>query len=250
MKKKLVAALACRVGGSRLYGKPLQRLVGEATILDQILDTIQKLPFIETSVLGISEGQENLVFVDVAKKRGIPYIFGDQKDVLKRLILCGRIADATDVFRITTECPFLWYENLESSWNEHVANRHDITVTDGAPEGVNWEIYSMDALNRCHDRGDVRHRSEFCSLYAREHIGEFRARVIRPPKELDRLDIRLTVDQPEDLVLCRRIAEHFKDKLPLVPITDIIRFIDERPLLADLVEPYVDPHRIWPDGNV
>ena len=103
MKKKLVAALACRVGGSRLYGKPLQRLVGEATILDQILDTIQKLPFIETSVLGISEGQENLVFVDVAKKRGIPYIFGDQKDVLKRLILCGRIADATDVFRITTE---------------------------------------------------------------------------------------------------------------------------------------------------
>ena len=36
--RRLVAALACRVQGQRLYGKPLQNLAAGKTILDQILD--------------------------------------------------------------------------------------------------------------------------------------------------------------------------------------------------------------------
>ncbi len=70
--RRLVAALACRAGGSRLYGKPLQNLVPGKTILDQILDTMAALAPIDHAVLGISEGIENAIFVDVAKARGVP----------------------------------------------------------------------------------------------------------------------------------------------------------------------------------
>ena len=245
-----MAALACRAGGARLYGKPLQRLGGEVTILDQILDTIDQISCIETSVLGISEGKENAVFADIADTRGIAHIFGDQRDVLMRLIQCGRAAGATDVFRITTECPFLWFERVDFAWAEHVENKNDITVTDGAPEGINFEIYSMDALMKCHEQGDDRHRSEYCSLYAREHMDDFRVKVIRPDPELDRLDIRLTVDNPEDLVVCRAVFKEFKDQAPLIPAASIIQFLDDQPKLKDLIAAYVDPIRIWPDGNV
>jgi len=247
MSRKLVAAFACRAGGARLYGKPLQNLIGDKTILDHMLDVIEQIPKIETVVLGISEGLENLPFVELAKRRNIPYVFGDEIDVLSRLILCGRIARATDVYRVTTECPFTFFEPISEAWDRHVRNGNDVTVTDGLPEGTNFEIYTLDALQASHDRGGERHRSEGCSRYIREHRSDFKVEVILPPTECARTDLRLTVDYPEDLVVCRRIFEHFKDSAPLIPMADIISFLDKNPNLKDLVSPYVYPDRVWPD---
>ena len=70
MKRKLIAALACRAGGSRLYGKPLQNLEGGRTILGHILECIEEVAEIAEPVLGISEGTENLPFVEIAQAHG------------------------------------------------------------------------------------------------------------------------------------------------------------------------------------
>lgn len=245
--RRLVAALACRVTGSRLYGKPLQNLVNGVTILDQQLDTLDRLPEIETKVLGISEGIANLVFVEFAKARGLPYIFGDEIDVLARLIACGRQAKATDVFRVTTECPFIWTEPMAEAWRRHVENGNDVTTTDNLPEGTHFEIYTLEALEASHDRGTEWHRSEGCSRYVREHRSEFKVEVITPPPELARMDLRLTVDYPEDLVLCRRVYEVFQDKAPMIPLAEIVDFLDANPDLTALVAPFVVEKRVWPD---
>ncbi len=245
--RRLVAALACRVGGARLYGKPLQNLAASRTILDQIVETMAALEPIDGTVLGISEGIENLPFVDVAKRHGLPYVIGSEKDVLWRLILCGRAAAATDVFRITTECPFLYHEALSAAWAAHVEHGNDVTATDDLPEGTHFEIYRLSALEASHLRGGDWHRSEGCSRYIREHRDEFKVETILPPPECRRMDLRLTVDYPEDLVLCRRIFEAARAKAPLIPLIDIIRFLDGRPDLKALVEPYVKPMRLWPD---
>ena len=56
--RKLVAALACRNQGSRLYGKPLQNLDVEKgiSILDNIIDCLQGAAAINEILLGISKG--------------------------------------------------------------------------------------------------------------------------------------------------------------------------------------------------
>ncbi len=244
--RKLIAALACRVQGTRLYGKPLQNLITGQTILDQILDTVERLEGIDGAVLGISEGIENQVFVRIAKERGIPYVMGDEIDVLSRLIACGRAVAASDVFRVTTECPFLYFEPFEEAWASHLANGNDVTTTDGLPEGTHFEIYTLDALVQSHELGTAHHRSEGCSRYIREHRADFQVEVILPPKECARTDLRLTVDYPEDLVACRRIFERFRDRAPLIPLTEIIAFMDDRPELKALLAPYVDGKPLWP----
>ena len=90
--RRLAAALACRVGGRRLYGKPLQHLDIDngVTILDHIVSVLKAIPPIDHIVLGIAEGRENEPFVDLAEAHGIDYIIGDEQDVLGRLIECGR----------------------------------------------------------------------------------------------------------------------------------------------------------------
>ena len=113
MKRKLVAAIACRNTGSRLYGKPLQNLdiVNGYKIIDYIIDSIKMLGCVDEIVLGVSEGIENEIFIEIAKQKNIKYIIGDENNVLQRLIHCGEISQATDIFRITSESPFLYYQS-------------------------------------------------------------------------------------------------------------------------------------------
>ncbi len=246
--RKLVAALACRNGGSRLYGKPLQRLDAETTILDQILQTLERQPCINTAVLAIAEGADNHAFIDLAKQRHIPYVIGDETDVLQRLIQCGHHTAATDIFRMTTECPFLYTEPLADAWRAHTASGNDVTATDGLPEGTHFEIYTLAALETSHARGTEHHRSEGCSRYIREHRGDFQVQALLPEPDCARMDLRLTVDYPEDLVLCRRVFEQLRAAAPLIPLPDIIAFLDRRPDLTALVAPYVKPMLLWANG--
>ena len=245
--RRLVAALACRVQGSRLYGKPLQNLDVEEgiTILDHMVSLIQTLPSVQAIVLGVAEGTANMPFIDLAQRRGIDHIVGDEKDVLQRLIQCGRKAQGTDVFRVTTESPFPYYDVVDEAWERHLEAGNDVTTIDGVPEGCHFEIYALEALEKSHELGDARHRSEYCSLYVREHRSDFKVEVLPIPPQLERLDLRLTVDNPEDLVLCRRVYAHLKHKAPRLPLAEIIEFVDSHPELQALVAPFVVGQRIW-----
>ena len=243
--RRLVAALACRNNGTRLYGKPMQNLLDGVSILDQIIQSLKSFEIIDEIVLGISEGAANKVFADVAQRHNVSYLYGDAQDVLMRLIQCGKVGNATDVFRITTECPWIEYDLVEPMWQKHIQNSNDITVCDRLPEGLNFEIYTLESLEKSHAKGSAKDRSEYCSNYPRTHPDEFKIEVILPPEELRRLDLRITVDNPEDLILCRAIAKAHKDSMPLVATRDIIRFLDSRPDLKALVSPYVVPEPLW-----
>ncbi len=242
MTRRLVAAIACRNQGSRLYGKPLQNLDVErgVRILDHIVACLRTIPCIETIVLGISEGVENEVYRAIADEQALPYIVGDQKDVLRRLIQCGERAGATDVFRVTSESPFLFYEPVEELWARHRDERADATLLWNIIDGAGCEIYTLDTLRASHERGDARHRSELCSLYVREHPDEFNVIRYDPPVELTRKDVRLTVDYPEDLVVCRAVYAAFRASAPRIPVTDIVRHLDRHPELLALIAPYTE----------
>lgn len=241
MARKLVAALACRNQGSRLYGKPLQNLDidGGVSILSHMVQWIRTVSVVDDIVLGISEGSHNVCFVDFAKEHGLSYIIGDEHDVLARLIQCGRKANATDILRLTTESPFTYFEAIDEAWVKHVSQGYDCSFLDNLPDGSGFELHVLDKLAYAHEQGQRKHRSELCSLYIRENKDKFKIQYVEIPSALRRLDIRLTVDYPEDLVFCRRIYQEFKSLAPRIPLDKIIAFIDENPELKKLVDPFV-----------
>jgi len=242
MKRRLVAALACRNQGSRLYGKPLQRLevAKGVRIIDNIIDCLKTVESIDEIVLGISEGIDNVVFTEIAAEKGLRHIVGDGIDVLSRLISCAELADATDVFRITSESPFLYFEEVEEVWRQHQAQNADASFMWNIIDGSGFEFYTVGALKASHERGNSRHRSELCSLYVREHQDEFRILKFEPPPGLIRKDIRLTVDYPEDLIVCRAVYGALQDSAPRISVHDIVRYIDQHPELIEVLAPYTN----------
>lgn len=242
MKRRLVAAIACRNQGARLYGKPLQNLNVEHSIriLDNIIDCLRTLPCIDEIVLGISEGVENEVFKRVAEEKGLRYVVGDQIDVLARLVACGQLAGATDIFRVTSESPFLYFEPVEVLWQSHQAVGADATFMDEIIDGCGFEIISLSAMEVSHARGERKHRSELCTLYIREHPQDFKIHKATPPAELIRKDLRLTVDNPEDLAVCRIVYGVFKNSAPRLSVPEIVKFLDANPRLIELIAPYTE----------
>ena len=133
--KKLIACLACRNSGSRLYGKPLQNLdiKNNISILDYIISYLKKSRSIDEIVLGVAEGTENDVYHSIAKKHNISSISGDEKDVLSRLIKCCKHVNGTDVFRVTSESPFCLYEYIDNVWLNHREKNFDLSTIDNVP---------------------------------------------------------------------------------------------------------------------
>jgi spore coat polysaccharide biosynthesis protein SpsF len=240
--RKLVAAIACRNNGSRLYGKPLQNLdvVKQVTILDNIISCLKSLNVIDEIVLGISLGNDNVSYVDYAKKNQLNYILGDEKDVLSRLISCGNKANATDIFRVTSESPFLYFDEVVNLWKHYVDSQLDAIFMDEIIDGCGFEIISLEALKKSHNYGNERHRSELCSLYIRENINEFNVEKVFPPGSLIRKDLRLTVDNPEDLVVCRAVYQHFKKYAPQIPLFEVVKYLDLNSNLKDLIFPLTE----------
>tara|TARA_Y100000816_G_C26089686_1_gene575644 strand:+ start:1239 stop:1988 length:750 start_codon:yes stop_codon:yes gene_type:complete len=240
--RKLVVALACRNKGSRLYGKPLQNLDinNGVTILDNILTCLSSFDCIDSIVLGIAQGDENLDFVDYARNKNLKYIIGDEIDVLSRLIQCGKLVDATDIFRTTSESPFPYFEMINTVWDNHTKNDNDATFLDEIIDGCGMEIIKLNALQESHKKGKSKHRSELCTLYIRENENDYKIEKLLPPKELIRKDLRLTVDNPEDLVVCRAIYNEFKEEAPMVPIIEAVKFLDKNKSLKKLIAPFCE----------
>ena len=241
MTRRLVAALACRNRSTRLYGKPVQNLDVESgvRIIDNIISCLQQLGVVDEIVLGISEGIDNQNFFGIAEEKGLRYVVGDEEDVLGRLIACAKLADATDIFRVTPESPFLYFEPIKEAWDRCKDEGADALFYDDVIDGCGFEIMSLAALEEAHLWG-TKHHLEHCSLYLRENHAKYKIIRLSAPAELQRRDLRLTVDNPEDLALCRTIYSAFKDQAPTIKVHDIVTFLDANPSLIALAAPFTE----------
>jgi len=241
-ERRLVAVLACRNGGSRLYGKPLQRLDVNSgwCILDQVIQNLRKLAPIQSIVLAVSRGIDNYVYSDYASRNNLPYIVGDEVDVLARLLQGLRFSSGTDLFRVTTESPFLCWQIVESAWNNHVTYSYDATFLDDIIDGCGFEIITNSCLQESWNRGDSRHRSEMCSLFIRQNSAKYKIHKLDCPASLRRHDLRLTVDYPEDLIVARAVYQHLvgTGNVSSYELHDIVQYLDANQELVRLVSPF------------
>ena len=240
--RKLVACLACRNEGSRLFAKPLQNLdiKKNVTIIQYIIDSLKKVKEIDEIVLAISDKKVNSIYKDIAKQNNIKFIYGSDENVLLRLIKSCTSVNGTDIFRVTTESPFLMYEEVERAWKIHKKDGNDLTAIDKVPDGSGFEIIKLEAYKKSNKFGKKKHKSEYCSLFIRENKKNFKIYKLIVNKFFLRTDIRLTAYYPEDLILLRNIYNKFKKFYPKIPLRKIIKYLDKNPNLHKIVAKYVE----------
>jgi len=224
------ALLACRVTGSRLHGKPVQNLTPDGPmIIESLVSYLKEVKSIRKIALCIAEGNENLVFQNIAEEKGLPYMFGPEDDVLKRLIKAGDYFDTDVVFRITSEGPFVLHDYADQLIKEFINGGYDWGTLDQSPEGTGYELIKLDALKKSHINGTERNRSELVTSYICENQKEFKMLFMEIDSKLQRPEVRLTVDYAEDLIFCQKVYRELKEPGKLIKIQDIINFWDSNP---------------------
>ena len=250
-RRRLVAVIPCRAGSRRLYGKPLQYLDVEArlTVLEHLVAILKTTSAVGEISLAIASGEENVPFVRIAEKHGLTHSWGDEVDALGRILACGRLTCATDLLRVTSECPFLYFDALEPAWNSHRRDACDVTVVDDLPDGCGFQICRFEVLEISHKEGSNSDRTAWIGRFSRRHRDRFRIVMVPAPPDLRRRDLRLTVDYPEDLVVCRNVYDAFRDFSPLIPVERIIGFLDGSPDLKALVASFGPYRSPWEHGG-
>lgn len=231
--KKIAAVIACRVESSRLFAKPIQS-IGDYTILEFLVKQIQKSSKINDIVLAISEKPGNEIFVKFAREKKLKYILGDDIDVLKRLIDGAKHVNADIVFRVTSENPYIYWEAIDSTITKHIQGNFDYSTVLPLPLGSSFEIINRKALEISYKFGKKRHRSEHADLYIFENKKRFKINVVKPEKDMQKPELRLTVDTPQDLILAQIIFQALGKKGTLIHLKKIIKFLEENQHLAEI----------------
>jgi spore coat polysaccharide biosynthesis protein SpsF len=244
LTRRLVAALPCRCASTRLWGKPLQPLAPGLPIVAHLARSLRQFACVRDVALAIAQGPGMDALIDLAEREQLQYCVGSEADVLARVIATARAAGATDVLRKTSEDPFFDIDMLAPAWLRHVQGGNDVTALDHTPEGAAFELFTLAALERCHALGNAEDR-EHIANYARFHQGELAVEILQPAPECRRLDLRLTVDNPEDLIVCRTVFAELGGAQRMLPLHEIVAFLDAHPQLTELVRPFVHPHPTW-----
>ena len=237
MDDHCVAILACRVQGSRLYGKPLQHLInGGITVLESLIEQIKVAKSVKKIALAISEEKDNWGFIELAKKHSLPYVLGDQHDVLKRIIQAAELLNAKYILRSTSECPFILGDYIDSLFKDFILGDYDRASYEDTPEGTGFELVKTKALVKSHKEGSDKHRSELVTSYIFENQDKFNLLNMKLPEHLRRPEVRLTVDYAEDLIFCQHVYRALNKDGKLINVEDIIKFWDANPELRKPME--------------
>lgn len=232
---KVLIAVSARMRSERCPGKALAPLAGKP-LLEHLIERLCSLGGNSPVVLATSVAAENDVLVETAEACGIRSFRGDENDVLGRHLALAEAFGVEHVVRVTGDNPLTDLPLIEDLVATHLEADADYTYVPGDAllMGILSEVISRRALEMSHRDGDDRHRSELVTLYIKENPRQFRVVRAELPSELYRPEYRLTVDEPDDLVLMERIFDKLYRSGEVLQTIDAIRLLDEAPELAEI----------------
>ena len=238
MKNTFDAILPCRMTSTRLYGKPLQYIdiKNKITIIEYLVKYLKKCKYLDKIILAIADTKGNDILAEIALKNNWEFIFGDEVDMLGRMIKAADHYGSKTIIQGSTESPFMYNDNIDQVFLNHIENKYDISKTDYLPDGAGYTIFKTDALRLSHRDGNSQHRSELVSSYIFDNQDKFKINSTHPKEILKRSDIRITVDYPEDLVFCRKIYTDLNGEDQLIKISNIINYWDNNYEIRKSVE--------------
>jgi spore coat polysaccharide biosynthesis protein SpsF len=201
---RLVAVVQARLGSQRLPGKVLLPL-GERSLVAHLVGSLQSVAGLDEIVLAVPRGDDALVAAGAAL--GVEVVQGSRQDVLARYALASVRTGADAVVRVTADCPLLDPDLVSLAVADYRREPCDYLTLEGYPRGTgDVEIASAEAIWWAHRDAE--------DLFEREHVMPhlvrrpelFRCRTLPAPVPLNRPDLRVCVDQQEDLDLVRRLV--------------------------------------------
>ena len=229
---KTAAIIQARMGSTRLPGKVLAEVVGQP-VLFHVVNRARRARTLDGVIVATSDSQADDVVSQFCREVGVACFRGSEADVLDRYYQAARHFDIATIVRLTADCPLLdplvvdrVVLAFETGGCDFVSN----TLERSFPDGLDTEVFSLDALERTWREAQWASEREHVTPYIEKHPELFRLGNVKDDDDFSAL--RWTVDEPEDLEFVRAVYGHLGSK-PF-GMADVVALLQTHPELSKI----------------
>lgn len=202
---RTIAIIQSRMNSARLPSKAVAPIAGKP-MLAHVLERALAIRGLAGVALATSVNERDDPIADLGLRTGCCLVYrGDEHDVLGRFKEAAAWTRAERVMRITGDCPLVCVDVCEAvlaladaePWWPFVSND---TLISGYPDGVDVELFRMDALRDAHRLAMAHSDREHVTRWMRRHLV---CQTVHAPGRWTHL--KWSVDCAEDLARVRRI---------------------------------------------
>ena len=227
--------IQARMESERLPGKVYKKIL-DKRLLEHVILRVKKAKLIKKVVVAVPDTKENSVLLPLIKKNQAKFYLGSLKNVLLRYIEAAEKFQIDPIIRITADCPLIDPLLIDESVKEYkkIKKKPDYFFIEGYPRGLgDIEFLTLKALKKSIQlTKDLYHLEEVMSFIL-EKPGLFDMKIIKSSSNFFRPEFRLCVDEKPDLILVRKIFEHFKPR-EYFTAKEIIKYLDKNPELVNI----------------
>ena len=232
---KIVAIVQARMGSTRLPGKVMKKIAGMPAI-EILLKRLNHSELIDEICVATSHNVENDELCQLVGKLGYRVVRGSESDVLQRFLDAANATTADAIVRITGDCPVVDPELVDrviglflNSNVDYVSNIDPPTFPDGLDVEVFTKRVLMEAEQHAKSQFDREHVTPFVRNggYSKLNLSNIR----------DTSDLRLTLDEQDDLSVLRKVFENFSPDI-YFNMTQIENYLRENMHLTKLNSAY------------
>lgn len=226
--------IQARMGSTRLPGKILKPFYGGKTLLETLLDNLEKVEGVKV-IIATSINENNDQLEAFLHKKGKLVFRGSENDVLDRFIKAAEANNVDGIVRICSDNPFMdWHgvtqlvEKAKTSDADYIGFRINRKPSILTHFGFWGEFVRLTALKRVAEttaKGTPAHEHVTYHLYT--HPNEYKCEWISGPDFLEgRDDIRLTIDTSDDLVNALKVYSDLKEQDENFTLKNVVEYLD------------------------
>jgi len=235
-KGKVVASIEARVGSTRLPGKVMKEIIGKP-MLELMIERVKKAHLIDEIVVATSTNPRDDVIEELANRLKVKCFRGSEDDVLDRVLRAVQKYNGRHIVELWGDTPLIDPLIIDGAIQYYFQNNFDCVATclnKTFPWGMSLLVFPRRILEEISLITNDRVDRENVSNYIYEHPDKYKIGHLPCPPELNRPEIRLTVDELCDFELVKIIFRNLSPSNPFFSTLDIIKFIDANPYLKDI----------------
>jgi len=230
---KIITIIQARMGSTRLPGKVMLDLCGK-TVLARVVERVRRSRLAGEVVVATTTQPADDRVVGECVRLEATFFRGSESDVLDRYYLAAKQSGADAIVRICSDCALIDPEIIDrtiQSFLDEQADYASNALDRTYPRGLDTEIMSWEALERCWREARAFYQRSHVTPYIYENPDQFR--IVRVRTEEDYSDCRWTLDTPEDLAFVRAVYDRIENKDGF-SWRDVLRVLEQEPELAEL----------------
>lgn len=231
--KNVTAIIQARRGSKRLSAKVLADICG-VPMLMHIVNRVKCSKRVTDIVVATTGEPIDDSIEEFCKSEKIMCFRGSELNVLERYYEAAKVVGSEIVVRLTGDNPLVEPSFIDICTDKLVDENLDYISVSGCPLGCGVEVFTVESLEEAFFSAKEIYQQEHVTPYIYDNPKLFTFSSYTPDAKYIAPDLRLTVDEKQDLELMNLIYKKFYKKGTIIALPEVIEYLRQNIHISEI----------------